>query len=158
MGFLFPSRTPSLRMNQLNNIQTPKSKATRADPLRRHWLPPHRPARQSKRCELRAAFPPIRAPMPAAGSSILRFTGLLLDACSYSNTHTQLSLCHLAAEPVCIASCQRSAASAAEKASKHPRAEVGQLVGERDVPSRRAAAATETQHGLGHPAAAQIIR
>lgn len=92
MGFLFPSRTPSLRMNQLNNIQTPKSKATRADPLRRHRLPPHQPARQSKRCELSAAFPPIRAPMPAAGSSILRFTGLLLDACSYSNTRTQLSM------------------------------------------------------------------
>ena len=146
-------------MNQLNNTQTPKSKATQADPSHRHRLPPHQPARQSKPCELRAAFPPICAPLPAADSSILCFTGLLLNACSYSNAHTTLPL-----SPRCRAHRHRflpapgSLSAAAEKASKRPRAEAGQLTGERDAPSCNAAAATETQHGLGHPAAAQVVR
>lgn len=88
VGFPSPSRTPGLRMNQLNNIQTPKSEAMQADPWHRQRLPAHQPARQSKPCELSAALPPICAPMPAADSSLLRFTGLLLNACSYSNAHT----------------------------------------------------------------------
>lgn len=159
VGFPFPSGTPGLRMNQLNTVQAPKSTAMQADPSRRHRLPPHQPARQSKRRELSAAFPPIRVPMPAADSSILRFTGLLLHACSYSNTRTSLP-----AAPRCRARLHRflaalgSPRAAAQNASRRPRAELGQLTGERDAPSRKAAAATETQQGLGRPAAAQIIR
>lgn len=87
VGFLFPSHTLVLRMNQLNKLLK------------------LRQCRQSTHCTdiiscLLTAQPRAQ---PAAGSSRLGFTGLLLGACSYSNL-TQPSLCHPAAEPVPIAS------------------------------------------------------
>lgn len=91
VGFLFPSYTPGLRMNQLSK------------PLKQ------RQRRQSPGTGTSCLLTTQPCAQPAASSSRLGFTGLLLSACSYSKSHTALPV-----SPRCRACphrfCQRSAA------------------------------------------------
>lgn len=83
-GFPVPL-TLGLRMNQPNKLLKARQ------------------CRQSPGTDISCLLPSQPRAQPAAGSSRLGFTGLLLSVCSYGNPDTAL-LCHLAAQPVPTAS------------------------------------------------------
>lgn len=72
VGSLFPSHTLGLQMNQFNTLLKARQ------------------CRQSPGMDISCLLTTQPRAQPAAGSSRLGFTGLLLNACSYSNPDTAL--------------------------------------------------------------------